>query len=185
MDAVSGIMRITGGDACGQRLQSPADKGVRPTADKVRAAIFNVLANHINFTGCFVADVCCGSGALGLEALSRGAHSCLFIDNTLTALDLARRNAQQLGFLSRCQFVCADAVSGLIGQKMDLVLLDPPYSQSMNQAWVDQVMATIAHDTVVVYEADRRTPLRFASSWVLMAEKTYGHTRVYFLRNRA
>jgi 16S rRNA G966 N2-methylase RsmD len=97
-------MRIIAGKYKGRKLFTPADLNVRPTSDRTRESLFNLLM-HGSYAGEHiidqpVADICAGTGALGLEALSRGAKSCIFVDNNDTALKLARKNAEHLGLLS-------------------------------------------------------------------------------------
>jgi len=90
-------MKIVAGKYGGRRLDVPKNRDIRPTSDKVRGAIFNMLASRDAIEGAHVLDAFCGTGALGLEALSRGAESCEFIDKSRTSLALARKNAELLG----------------------------------------------------------------------------------------
>ena len=122
-------MRIVAGSFKGRRLRVPRGDGVRPTADRVRESLFGLLAD---VEGARVLDPFCGSGALGLEALSRGAAACLFADVAAAHLACARGNAEALEVADRCRFVRADVRRLLheefaAGRQYDLVLLDPPY----------------------------------------------------------
>jgi 16S rRNA (guanine966-N2)-methyltransferase len=122
-------VRIVAGSLRGRQLRAPRGAAVRPTADRVRESLFAVLGD---VEGDQVLDPFCGSGALGLEALSRGAAACLFADVAAPHLACARDNAQALGVADRCRFVRADVRRLLrdeasAGRVYDLVLLDPPY----------------------------------------------------------
>lgn len=125
-------MRIISGLYKGRKLTPPEDNTVRPTSARMREAIFNILMHgefggeHI--IGKRVADICCGTGALGLEALSRGAAHATFVDMSKHALKLAEKNAQHVGASSQCQFMHADATKLLkANAPYDVIFTDPPY----------------------------------------------------------
>lgn len=129
-------MRITGGRLRGRRLQAPPGNAVRPTSDRVRQALFNVLA-HAAWAGTerlqneVVLDAFCGSGALGLEAVSHGAARAFFMDTHPAALRAARANAAALGVIERCRFLRTDACNPPgANEAAGLVLLDPPYAKT-------------------------------------------------------
>ena len=128
-------MRITGGEYRGRLLQSPKDRTIRPTSDKVRQAIFNILGSRIDLEGISVLDAFCGTGALGIEALSRGALCCTFMDKNGGSLGLAEENFAALKIAAQHSFVLKDATKA--GPKPDtiaaanLVFLDPPYKQDL------------------------------------------------------
>ena len=120
-------MRIIAGQWRGRRLVAPQGEATRPTADRTREALFSMLASRIgSFDGLAAGDFFAGSGALGLEALSRGAASCLFVEHDGDALAALRANARTLGVAAdvRAQSVLA---LGPASAPLDLVLLDPPY----------------------------------------------------------
>ena len=142
-------MRITGGSARGRRLVAPKGSSVRPTADLIREALFQILTNcmTVRWTDVCVADLFAGTGALGLEALSRGAKEVVFVESTWAAIDAVKRNVESCGFLSRAMLIRADAsrmsgaVSDFIRQKgrFDIIMADPPYMQGLSQktlSWV-------------------------------------------------
>jgi len=132
-------MRIVGGRHRGRRLTPPRDAALRPTADRVREALFNILTHaglatdgQAGLDGVAVLDACCGTGALGLEAISRGALSCIFLDITEPHLALARRNAETLGESGRCRFLRGDACRPPPAPyPCSLVFLDPPYRKGL------------------------------------------------------
>lgn len=122
-------MRIIGGELKGRRLPSPTWSGLRPTSDRLRETLFNILAGDV--AGALVLDGCAGTGALGLEALSRGAAGVTFIDSDARAVALIEANLDRCGAAARARVVrgaLPDAVDRLdAAATFDLVLLDPPY----------------------------------------------------------
>jgi 16S rRNA (guanine966-N2)-methyltransferase len=132
-------MRIVGGEFRGRPLATPRHEGLRPTSDRVREAVFNILAHGIpDFTlaGAKVIDLFAGSGALGLEALSRGASFCLFIDQDAEARALIRRNIELLGLAGVTRIFRRDATElGPAGHRggFSLVFLDPPYERGLGE----------------------------------------------------
>lgn len=179
-------MRLVGGDLRGRRLETPAGRDIRPTSDRTREAIFNILA-HADWApeieGIRVLDAFCGTGALGLEALSRGADHAVFMDQGREALDLVRRNVAALGVGDRCAVLRADVLRPPRAQApCPLVFLDPPYGQGMaakaltaltERGWcVSGGLAVVETGLEDTFELDLE---RFD-------ERVYGDTRVYFLR---
>lgn len=178
-------MRIVSGKYGGRRLNAPEDQAIRPTSDKIRGAIFNALLSRIDIEGAQVLDVFCGSGALGLEALSRGGAACIFIDNAPRSLALARSNAADLG-AEDVHFIRADAcqLKPSSGDPADLVFLDPPYDKALAvpalQALHDS--SWLANGAVCVLEVESSFNTVLPLPYVLLNEKTYGTTRVIYLR---
>lgn len=119
-------IRIVAGEFGSRRIAVPPGRDVRPTADRAREAVFAALGA---IDGATVLDAYAGSGALGLEALSRGAASCVFVERSPRALDVLRANVRTLGAEGRSRIVRGDAVRALAagGETFDLILLDPPY----------------------------------------------------------
>jgi 16S rRNA (guanine966-N2)-methyltransferase len=123
-------MRITAGEHRGRRLHSPKGARTRPTSDLLRQAIFNVLGTEIR--GARVLDLFAGTGALGLEALSRGAATATFVERDRSALESLRANVTELALISRARVVAGDVILNLeqmaaSGERFECVLLDPPY----------------------------------------------------------
>lgn len=182
-------MRIVAGIYGGRRLEAPQGRDVRPTSDKVRGAIFNALASRVDMDGARVLDVFCGSGALGLEAISRGAQACVFIDKARSSLELARKNADVLGLKvgGAVEFVQADAASLSAragGAAAQCVFLDPPYGQGL----VFPALAALheggwlAAECICVVEVEKAFVQDFPAPFMVQAEKIYGDTKVFFLR---
>lgn len=123
-------MRVTGGAARGVPLQSPRAPGVRPTTDRVRTALFNILAAH-NVEAAVVADFYAGTGSLGIEALSRGAAQADFVEADRRQMDVIRANVQAARVADRATLIHADVERALnsLERRYDFVLMDPPYTQ--------------------------------------------------------
>ncbi|MCC7304687.1 MAG: 16S rRNA (guanine(966)-N(2))-methyltransferase RsmD [Alphaproteobacteria bacterium] len=179
-------MRIISGIAGGRRLKTPEGRDVRPTSDKVRGAIFNSLRSRGAVEGAQVIDCFCGSGALGLEALSQGAAGCVFIDNNRKSLDLAKENAKTLGFEGR--FIFSDA--GKLKTRPEdaeaagLVFLDPPYNKGLVLPALVALTqgGWIAKDAVAVIEAEKNFKDAIPADFKMLDEKLYGDTKVLFFR---
>ncbi|MDE0212929.1 MAG: 16S rRNA (guanine(966)-N(2))-methyltransferase RsmD [Deltaproteobacteria bacterium] len=136
-------MRIIGGSARGRRIAAPKGSAIRPTADRVREALFNILPRDL--AGMRVLDLFAGSGSLSLEALSRGAESALLVDESAAAAKLIRRNVDALGFTDRARIwthPVGKALSRLAdeGGAYDAIFLDPPY----DGGWVGKTLAAVA-----------------------------------------
>ncbi|MCE2504720.1 MAG: 16S rRNA (guanine(966)-N(2))-methyltransferase RsmD [Chlorobi bacterium] len=124
-------MRVIGGAFRGRRLKVAEVPGLRPTIDRVREAIFNILAARIDFEGMRVLDLFAGSGALGIEALSRGADRALFIEDNRRAVAVIKENLELLGVSSQGRVILRDAMQYLRSsggnEKFDVIFADPPY----------------------------------------------------------
>lgn len=135
-------MRIVAGQWRGRKLVAPKGEATRPTADRARETLFNMLTSRLgSFEGLRVADLFAGSGALGLEALSRGAAHCLFVEQDRAALDTIRANIASLDARARAQ-VEAGSVMALraSAEPYDLLLLDPPYKTGAGEVALDRLL---------------------------------------------
>ncbi len=132
-------MRIISGTARGRRLREPADYNIRPTTDKVKESIFNIIQFEIE--GRRVLDLFAGTGQLGLEALSRGAESAVFVDESNAAIKIITENIKTCGFEKQAQVLRSDALSALtrLG-KFDVILLDPPYDTDLLIKALDKII---------------------------------------------
>jgi 16S rRNA (guanine966-N2)-methyltransferase len=173
-------VRITGGRLSGRRLTVPAGD-VRPTADRVRESLFTRLGD---LSGARVLDLFAGSGALGFEALSRGAASVVFADHSPGALVAVRRNAEALGVADAVELQRGDAVAVLRRiagtAPFDLVFLDPPYgSDQLGEALAELAASgLLAPEALVVAEADRRHPPPAVPGLAVVDERRYGDTSI-------
>jgi 16S rRNA (guanine966-N2)-methyltransferase len=168
-------MRVVAGELRGRRIQSPEGLDTRPTTDRVREATFNALASQDRLDGARVADLFAGTGALGIEALSRGAAHCRFVERDRRALQVLRENLSALGLTGRSTVVMADAaVDSASMPAVDLVLADPPYDF---EGWTE-LLVRVPCDFVV---AETGRSLRVPAGWETVREKRYGRTFVAFL----
>jgi 16S rRNA (guanine966-N2)-methyltransferase len=165
-------VRVVAGRFKGRTLYAPRGQAIRPTSDKVRGAIFNVLGD---VDGLRVLDLFAGTGALGIEALSRGAADAAFVDADTTAVE---RNLATIGLDLQVQK--RDAVRWLARAEgaYDLVFLDPPYSSapSLGERLTALLPAVLAQNARIVTESDKRAPLEL--SFALEFERDYGDTRI-------
>lgn len=181
------MTRIVAGRAGGRSLRVPP-KGTRPTSDRVREAMFSRLEHYGVVDGARVLDLFAGSGALGLEAASRGAAAVVLVDAARAAADVCRANAAATG-LADVVTVVADRAERVVAHPpaapWDLVLLDPPYD--VPGVTVDALLEALAVDgalapgAVVVVERSRRTaPPTWPVGWSEVAHKDYGETSVWY-----
>jgi len=133
-------MRIIAGEWRGRAIEAPPGASTRPTADRVRETLFSMLASRIgSFEDLRVADLFAGSGALGLEALSRGAASATFVENDAKAAAAIRRNSGKLGAEDRVRVIAASALALPPSEPFDLIFADPPYTTGSGDAVVESV----------------------------------------------
>ncbi len=173
-----GQVRIIGGQWRGRKLGFPIVNGLRPTGDRVRETLFNWLAPHIEGARCL--DAFAGSGALGLEALSRGAAHCQFLDAQRSACDAIRSNLSLLA-CSSAQVSEASALSWLpqCSERFDIVFIDPPFADELYQPVFSLLQAhELIHSNSLIYvESDRRTPMAAPAGFAVLKDKTAGQTR--------
>jgi 16S rRNA (guanine966-N2)-methyltransferase len=181
-------MRIIAGAWRGRRLAAPAGVATRPTADRVRQALFDMLAHAAwagrdAIEGARVLDAFAGSGALGLEALSRGARSATFIEADRAALAALRANIAACRAGSRARIIAGDALIPPRGTPCSLVFLDPPYGRDLVPSAFTALAAAdwIAADAIVVAETARGEPL--VPPGALLAERTHGVARLSIWRH--
>lgn len=185
-------MRIVGGKNRGRRLIAPKGIGTRPTSDRIREAIFNILAHgmQLDLDGCQVLDLFAGTGALGFEALSRGAGSVQFIENSNTAIELIRANAGALGE-DAVTVVRADVrrlgAAPVSDDPAGLVFLDPPYGVGLIPAALEVLAGPnwLADGAVLVIETGRDESIALRGAFEMMEERNYGATKISFARFRA
>lgn len=183
-------MRITGGELRGRILDAPKGRDIRPTSDKVRLAIFNMLNSRGLIDDAVVIDGFCGTGALGIEALSWGAEKCLFIDKNRASLDLCKKNVAAMGVSPRAEFQLKD--TSRIGAKPEafpqatLLFLDPPYRQDLipqafqalnANGWLHQTCAA-----VLEAESQCNPDLLVPEGFGTLVTKHYGDTQILLVQ---
>ncbi|HUI03489.1 MAG TPA: 16S rRNA (guanine(966)-N(2))-methyltransferase RsmD [Acidimicrobiales bacterium] len=170
-------MRVIAGSCRGRPLRAPAGGATRPTGDRVREAVFDILGSLVDLEGAAVADLFAGSGALGIEALSRGAASCTFVDDAPAALAVVRENLAALGLAGRSVVVRRDVLAFLEGEhRFDLSLCDPPYEFTAWEVLLGRLSAPLA-----VLES--RRPVTAPAGWEVIRHKRYGGTLVTVVRS--
>lgn len=186
------MMRITGGTLQNRRVDSRPGKAVRPTSARLREALFNVLekgvvaqrAGRPLVEGANVLDVCCGSGVLGLEALSRGAKRVTFVDGSQDSLEIARRNADRLGVRGKTGCLRADLRRlPPSNYRFDLIFLDPPYDRNLVAPALTSLMAGgwLADGAVIAVEHHRAETVSGGGGYELLEVRDYGQSCLSFL----
>jgi 16S rRNA (guanine966-N2)-methyltransferase len=181
-------MRIVGGRHRGRALEAPPGAAVRPTSDRAREALFNILS-HGRFEAPFrdapVLDAFAGTGALGLEALSRGAAEALFIESDRAALEALRRNVKTLGEEPRVQVIAGDATRPPPPRRAAAVaFLDPPYRSGLAAPALAALAAAgwLAPSALATVEVGAREAFEAPSGFELLDERRYGAARLLILR---
>lgn len=178
-------MRIIAGEWRGRKLIAPKGEATRPTADRTRETLFNMLASRLgSFEGLNVADLFAGSGALGVEALSRGAARCLFVEQDADALKAIRANVTALGARDRCDVRASSVLTlGPTNEAYDLILADPPYGTGAGQVALDRLLRLgwIGRATWTALEtpADETIDIR---GLTIVADRRVGKAKLSLLR---
>ena len=167
-------MRVVAGSLGGRKLVAPDGYNTRPTTDRVREALFNALGSLGVIDGALVADLFAGSGAVGIEALSRGAEHCTFVENDRSALGALDINIETLGIADQSRVMRSDAVSAAAVIDVDVVLADPPYDF---HRWADLISAVRAD----FFVAEAGDPVEAPAGWEQTRSRRYGRTWVTFL----
>lgn len=180
-------MRIVGGEVKGHRLSSPKIKDIRPTTDRVREALFNLLQggripNQPIEDSIFI-DFFCGSGAVGIEALSRGAKHCYFIDQNPLSLKLTKENLNQCHLLKKATLI--KAKHKFIPPSQDPVthiFLDPPYDKNLIPEAIDKLFTQgwMNEETLIIVETSHQENINMPDYIKVLSSKTYGNTKIGF-----
>jgi len=185
-------MRIVSGKFRGKAIAAPVGRETRPTSDRARQAVFNIL-EHAAFapalSGARVIDLFAGSGALGLEAVSRGAGFCLFVETDDTARGAIRENMDAFGLFGISRIHRRDATDlgqrpASAGQAFDLAFLDPPYGQGLAERCLPSLVegGWLAEDALAVVERGAEEPPLVVPGFEVLDERVYGAARVWFLK---
>lgn len=175
-------MRIISGKYRGRLLESPRDNKVRPTADRTKEGVFSSLESRVGINGSKVLDAFCGSGSLGLEAMSRGAEKVFFMDIDIKLVrDNASKYKDENINIINCDVLNPKAYNAV----MDIVFIDPPYQmQAGSKAIKSLVSAGWANeDTLFVVETDMEDDSLIESDYAYCDVKRYGKTKVYFIKS--
>ncbi|WP_294123469.1 16S rRNA (guanine(966)-N(2))-methyltransferase RsmD [Sphingomonas sp.] len=178
-------MRIVAGEWRGRKLVAPEGRQTRPTADRTRETLFSMLASRVgSFDGLRVADLYAGSGALGLEALSRGAAHATFVEIDRAALKAIDANVTALGAAARISMRSMSAATLPSGQSFDLVFADPPYEPGSGSAVAEAVAAAswLAPGGWMAVESQKGDAVAPPKGWEISAERDVGRARLTLLR---
>lgn len=178
-------MRIVAGEWRGRKLAAPEGDATRPTADRTRETLFSMLVSRLgSFEGLAVADLFAGSGALGLEALSRGAANCVFVEQSAPAIRALRQNVAALRAQTQCDVRASSVLSlGPAKQPLDLILLDPPYNSGAGEVALDKLtrLGWIGDATWVSLETEAGEVPR-VRSLEAVADRKVGKARITLFR---
>ena len=183
-------MRIISGVSKGRRLLTPRRPSIRPTSDRVKESIFNILGGEVQ--GKVVLDLFAGTWNLGIEALSRGAKRALFVEKGRQAVRLIQKNLLQCDLEERSEILPKDVhrAIGILRQReesFDLILMDPPYEKGLIQKTLMKLSSERIYqeDSILIIEHDRREPLPHAiAKWGLIRQQRIGDTVISFLKPR-
>lgn len=180
-------MRIVAGEWRGRRLAAPSGEAIRPTADRIRESLFDILCSRLDLAGLRVIDLFAGTGALGLEALSRGAAFALFVDHSAEARGLIGTNAEALGAGMRARLLRRDAAAlGAVGTMapFDLAFVDPPYGRGLGEKAAAALAAGgwLKPGALLVIEEARGAAPPALPGYELIVQRRFGDTLVGFFR---
>jgi 16S rRNA (guanine966-N2)-methyltransferase len=178
-------MRIVAGELRGRRLFAPNGHEFRPTTDRVKETMFNILNNRVEWDGARVCDLFAGSGSLGLEALSRGAARATFVENDRSSLDVLRRNIEALGVAGRCSVEPRRVETYLDSgpAAFDVIFADPPYrfegAEDMLRGIADGKL--LAREGILCYEHHTAAAVPRIDQWIIVDGRGFGTTTVTFM----
>ncbi len=178
-------VRVISGSARGLKLNTPGDDRVRPTTDRVKESMFNIVQDWVYDSQ--VLDLFAGSGALGIEALSRGASQAVFCDNSLDSIKIIKSNIEKARVVDRSQIVRGDFKRCLRdmeakNQSFDMIFVDPPYYEGLFEEVLDTIRSCkiLKKDGIVIVEHDAKRPIGQVEGLEVYKEKKYGITMLTF-----
>ena len=179
-------MRIIAGKYGTRKLTPPRNDDIRPTSDKIRGSIFNALIARMNLKGVRVLDLYSGTGALGLEALSRGADFVHFFDVSRDSIALTRFNAETLATLWDCTFTLGDSskLKENNSKKFQLFFCDPPYNKDLIKPTLESLAkgSWLDNEAIGVVETEKNWNKDFPACYKILSEKDYGDTKITFIQ---
>lgn len=181
-------MRVIAGTCRGMKLKAPQGNSTRPTSDRVKESLFSIISSTKGLDGVCVLDICAGTGSLGLEALSRGAASCSFIENDRKIIEVLQKNISAAKFEDNSDIVvmdCQKALRSLAsrGRRFDLVFFDPPYDSRLYES-VPELLCSLGllqSDSLFIAECSMRNPLPESFGPLMKHDRrVYGDTALEF-----
>lgn len=180
-------MRVISGSARGLKLTAPDGLDTRPTTDRVKESVFNIISRYLPVDS--VLDLFAGSGALGIEALSRACKRAVFVESNHSALNVIKRNTEAARVHDRCEVVQGDASAYIANttEKFDIIFLDPPYSTGLlSKALADiHKRGRLAENGIIVAETDFGGEEPNDQSYEIIKKAKYGKTLVFILKEKA
>jgi len=182
------VIRITGGSLKGRKLLVPSVPNLRPTTDRVRESLFNILGYKVNEKR--VLDLFAGSGALGIEALSRGAIEAVFVEKYKRVADVLRKNISVCNLEDKSLVLTMPADKAILtlarrSEKFHLIFMDPPYHSSLASSTLALIPPLLTDEGMVIVEHDiKEMPLIGENIWVIEDRRRFGRTMVCFLNLR-
>ena len=182
-------MRVISGSAGGIRLESVKGHEYRPTAERVKEALFNIIGSQL-IDASFL-DLYAGTGSIGIEALSRGALSCTFVEKSQKAVAIIRRNLDKTGLRDRAQILQCHvfyALNRLAEKRMsfDYIFLDPPYEKGMANRTLKEIsslaLKLLTNSGIIIVEESKREKLHLEQNMILSRQETYGDTSISFIK---
>lgn len=185
-------MRIVAGRFKGKQLDTPKSDDIRPTSDRVREAVFSIIGSRLgpNLDGLYVLDLFAGTGAMGLEALSRGAIHCVFVDTSVEARGLIRGHIESFGIGGQTKLLRRDATDLGPVERMkpaQLVFIDPPYGQGLGEQAIAAALAGgwLADDALIVFEERKGVEIDPPPGTEIVDRREYADTAISFLARTA
>lgn len=183
-------MRVIAGTARSLPLKTPTGEGTRPTTDRIKETLFNMLQPYMG--GCVFLDLFSGSGGIGIEAISRGGRKSYFIENNTEAIKCIQDNLKFTKFEEKAVVLKQDVISGLnsvFEKEVDVVFMDPPYGQDLERITLEKLagMKYITEDTVIIVEAALDTDFSYVDGlgFEITKEKKYKTNKHMFMQRRA
>jgi 16S rRNA (guanine966-N2)-methyltransferase len=181
-------MRVIAGSVRGVRLSAPRGMQTRPTADRVREALFSIILSRRSLDQARVLDICAGTGSLGIEALSRGAASCCFVEHDRQTLAVLEKNLHVTRFFDRSEIVVRDILKALPllsarGQCFDIVFFDPPYASDLYKVVPEAIssLSLLADNGLLIVECASRASLpEHVGQLARIDRRVYGDTALEF-----
>ncbi len=178
-------MRVITGEARGRKLLTLEGADVRPTTDKVKEAVFSAIQFDIQDRAFL--DLFAGSGQMGIEALSRGAKSAVFVDNSRKAVEIVRKNLNNVGFYEKAKVIHTDSLSYLdmTGEMFDIAYLDPPYGKGVLQEAMQKIIKNVKKTGIIIVEnPEKEEILQNYGEFMLDRQKHYGKIKVSMYRHK-
>ncbi len=183
-------MRVISGKARGHKLKPPEGMDIRPTSDRVKESIFNIIQNYIMDS--IVVDLFAGTGNLGIESLSRGAEKAYFVDQSRNSINIIKYNLEKTRLISSSEIITTDVLSGirrLVGQgvKADVIFMDPPYNKGLITQTLDLIVENKLLKTsgIIVVEHDKNDDIPEEMTQLICTRKNnYGNTNISFYQLR-